>query len=71
MYLVTILAGLLTFAIYTFPFAQWFVVEFFFAIYSCGDSPGFTPDSLFIPNDWKPKFFAKINLYVRNAKTQK
>jgi hypothetical protein len=38
---------------------QWFFAETCVAIYSCGDSPGVTPDSLFIPKYWKPKFLQR------------
>jgi len=33
-----------------------FFVETFFAIYSCGDSSGFSPDSLFIYFSIEPKY---------------
>jgi hypothetical protein len=59
MFLIIILAGLLTFAFCTFPFSQWLFTETFIAIYSCGDSPGVSPDSLFIPKYWKPKFLQR------------
>lgn len=29
--------------------------------YSCGDSSGFLPDSLLMPNTWQPKYYYKKN----------
>lgn len=43
MYLVIILAGLLTFAFYTFPFSQWFVVEIFLRSTVAGTVRDFRP----------------------------
>jgi len=37
-------------------FGSGFFVENHSAIYSCGDSLGFSPNSLLVPISWKPKF---------------